>query len=167
MSVRSALLLASVFAFAIVVLVSSLPVASAANGQSPCKLATATEVKAAFGGTIGAGKLDNTIPGAPTCRYNIKGSNLGRSGTAVVFVTPGQTAATFALAKKVVPGVISVSGVGNGAFYNPNTTSVEFIKGATVANAQGIFLSLGGPSVNAAKVKADVIALAKSVAKHV
>jgi hypothetical protein len=140
---------------------------SAPNGQSPCKLATQAEVKAAFGGTVGAGKIDNSIPGAPTCHFDIKGSNLGMGGSAVVFITPGQTAATFALAKKVVPGAVTVSGVGNGAFYNAHTTSVELIKGKTVASSQGIFFNPGGPQVSAVKIQADVIALAKSVSEHI
>ena len=122
------------------------------------------EVKAAFGGTVGAGKIDNSIPGAPTCHFSIKGSNLGMSGNAVVFITPGQTKATFAIAKKIVPGAVTVSGVGNGAFYNPHTTAVELIKGGTVASAVRL---PGGPQVSAVKIKADVIVLAKSVAKHI
>jgi hypothetical protein len=141
--------------------------ASAGAPSSPCQLATATEVKAAFGGTVGAGKIDNSIPGAPTCNYSVKNSNLGLSGSAVVFITPGQTAQTFNVAKKAVPGAVSVSGVGNAAFYNPHTTAIELLKGKVVANAQGIFLNPGGPSPNAAKVKADVVVLAKAVAKHV
>ncbi len=52
---------------------------------------------------------------SPTCRYSVKGSNLGLSGTAVVFETPGQSAATFAQAKKLVPGAVSVSGIGSSA----------------------------------------------------
>ena len=140
--------------------------AAAANGQSPCTLATQAEVKAAFGGTVGAGKLDNSIPGAPTCHFSIKGSNLGMSGSAVVFITPGRTKATFALAKKIAPGAVSISGIGNGAFYNPYTTAIELIKGTTVATAQAIFTNPGGPQVSAVKVKAGVTVLAKSVAKH-
>jgi hypothetical protein len=134
---------------------------------SPCSLATQAEVKAAFGGSVGAGKIDNSLPGAPTCHFNIKGSNLGMSGSAVVFETPGQTPQTYAIAKKIVPGAVAVSGVGNAAFYNPHTTSVELLKGKVVASAQAIFLNPGGPQVSAVKVKADVIALAKSVAKHI
>jgi hypothetical protein len=151
---------------AAVALVSSSAAASAVDPQAPCKLTTQAEVKAAFGGTVGAGKVDKSIPGAPTCHFSVKGSNLGMSGSAVVFITPGQTKATFAIARKFVPGAVSVSGVGSGAFYNPHTTSVELIKGTTVASAQAIFLDPGGPQVNAAKVEGDVIALAKSVAKH-
>jgi hypothetical protein len=142
------------------------PAGLAAKSPSPCKLATKAQVKAAFGGSVGGGKVDNSIPGAPTCRYSVKKSNLGISGTAVLFITPGQTAATFAVAKKFVPGTVSVPGVGDGAFYNPQTTSVELLKGATVASAQAIFLNPGGPRVSAVKIKADVIALAKAVAAN-
>jgi hypothetical protein len=140
--------------------------ATAANGPSPCKLATRADVKAAFGGTVASGKVDNSLPGAPTCQFAVKGSNLGLSGTAVVFVTPGQSEATFKVARKIVPGAVSVAGVGTAAFYNPHTTSVELLKGNTVASAQGIFLNPGGPPPNPAKVKADVIVLAKAVARH-
>lgn len=140
--------------------------AAATAPSSPCKLATAAEVKAAFGGTVGAGRVDTSIAGAPTCKYTIRGSNLGLSGSAIVFVSPGQSAKTFALARKEVPGAVSVRGVGNAAFYNPHTTSVELLKGNTVASAQAVFLNPGGRQPNAAKIKADVIALAKAVAKH-
>jgi hypothetical protein len=133
---------------------------------TPCKLASSGQVKAAFGGKIGAGKLESTIPGAPTCEFAVKGSNLGMNGSAIVFITPGQSRATFALAKTLVPGAVTVSGVGDGAFYNPRTTTVELIKGTTVANAQAVFLNPGGPAVSAAKVEADAILLAKAVAKH-
>jgi len=61
---------------------------------------------------------------------------------------------------------VTVKGIGSAAFYNLHTTSIELLKGKAVASAQGIFLSLGGPPVNAAKVKADVIKLAQSVARH-
>ena len=47
------------------------------------------------------------------------------------------------------------------------TTAVELLKGTTVANAQAVFFNPGGPEVSAVKVKADVIALARSVAKHI
>jgi type IV secretory pathway protease TraF len=129
---------------------------------SPCKLATTAQVKAAFGGTVAAGKVDNSLPSAPTCHFKVTHSNLGVTGDAIVFITPGQSAATYKLAKKYVPGAVTVKGVGTAAFYNPHTTSVELLKGNTVASAQGVFFG-----ANAAKIKADVIALAKSVAKHI
>ena len=141
--------------------------ASAATPSSPCKLATPADVRAAFGGTVGTGKVDNSLPGAPTCHFSVTASNLGRSGSAVVFVTPGQTKTTFALAKKLVPGAVGVKGVGDAAFYNPHTTAVELLKGNVVANAQAVFLNPGGPQVSPGKVKADVIKLAKSVARHI
>jgi hypothetical protein len=140
--------------------------AQAGSQPSPCSLVTSAQVKAAFGGTVGAGKVDNSIPGSPTCHFTVTHSNLGFNGTAVVFLTPEQTVATFKLARKEVPGAVNASGVGTAAFYNPHTAGVELLKGSTVANAQGIFLNPGGPQPNAAKLKADVIALAKAVAAH-
>jgi hypothetical protein len=136
-----------------------------AGSPSPCKLATIADVKAAFGGTVGPGKVDNSA-GVPACRFAVKKSNLGVDGTAVVFVTPGQSAATFKIAKKEVPGAVAVAGVGNAAFYDPHTDSIEMLKGNAVADAQGIFLTASGPPVTGAKIKADVMILAKAVAKH-
>jgi hypothetical protein len=135
--------------------------ANAAAPPSPCKLATVAQVKAAFGGTVAAGKVDSSLPSAPTCHFKVTHSNLGINGEAVVFVTPGQSASTFKIAKKYVPGAVTVTGVGTAAFYNPHTTSIELLKGNAVASAQGIFFG-----ANAAKVKADVIVLAKAVAKN-
>lgn len=149
-------------------LVLALSFVGAANAAppSPCKLVTTAQVKAAFGGTVGAGKVDNSLPGAPTCHFSVKHSNLGISGEAIVFITPGQSAATFKLAKKYVPGAVTVTGVGTAAFYNPHTTAIELLKGNVVASAQGVFYNADGPQPSAAKIKADVIVLAKAVAKH-
>ena len=133
---------------------------------SPCKLVTVAQVKAAFGGTVAPGKLDNSI-GVPSCHFAVKHSNLGVNGEAVVFITPGQSPATFTIAKKHVPGAVSVSGIGNGAFYVANTGSIEMLKGNTVANAQGVFLDANAHPITSAKMKADVIVLAKAVAKHI
>lgn len=149
----------------LVLALSFVGAASAAPRQSPCKLATTAQIKAAFGGTVGAGKVDNSI-GVPSCHYAVKHSNLGVSGEAIVFITPGQTAATFKLAKKEVPGAVTVSGIGNGAFYVANTGSIEMLEGNTVASAQGVFLDANAHPITSAKMKADVIVLAKAVAKH-
>jgi hypothetical protein len=138
---------------------------TAAAPASPCTLATTAQVKAAFGGTVAAGKVDNSI-GVPSCHFAVKHSNLGASGEAIVFITPGQSAATFKLAKKEVPGAVNVAGIGNGAFYAANTGSIEMLKGNTVANAQGVFLDANAHPITTAKMKADVIALAKAVVKH-
>src|SRR5205085_11882831 len=63
--------------------------APAHASSSPCSLATVAQVEAAFGGSVGAGKVDNSLPGAPTCHFQVKGSSLGVAGEAVVFITPG------------------------------------------------------------------------------
>lgn len=148
-------------------LLLALVVAASAQAapSNPCKLATVAQVKAAFGGTVSAGKLDNST-GVPACHFTVKHSNLGVSGEAIVFVTPGQSAATFKIAKKEVPGAVNVPGIGNGAFYSANTGSIEMLKGSTVANAQGVFLDSDAHPITTAKIKSDVIKLAKAVVKN-
>ena len=140
--------------------------AAAAGATSPCTLVTAAQVKAAFGGTVAAGEIDNSIPGQATCHFAVKGSNLGANGDTIVFLTPNQTPALFALAKREVPGAVTVPGLGDGAFYNAHTTAIELIVGGTVADAQAVFFTAQGTHVTSGKVKADVIALARAVAKH-
>ena len=137
-----------------------------ATPASPCALVASAEVRVAFGGTVGAGRIDNSLPGAPSCHFTVKKSNLGLDGEAVVFITPEQSAATFKLAKKEVPGAVSVSGVGTAAFYNPHTSAIELLKGKAVASAQAVFLNPGGAQPNPTKLKADVVVLARAVAKH-
>lgn len=136
-----------------------------ASTPSPCKLATVADVQAAFGGTVAAGKVDNSS-GVATCHFAVKHSNLGASGDAIVFLTPGQTAATFKVARKYVPGAVTVNGVATAAFYDPHTTAIEMLKGNTVANAQGVFFDANAHPIRSTKIKADVIVLAKAVAKH-
>jgi hypothetical protein len=152
-------------AVGLILALSFVGAANAGAPPSPCKLATTAQVKAAFGGTVGAGRIDNSI-GVPSCHFAVKHSNLGVSGEAIVFITPGQSAATFKLAKKEVPGAVTVSGIGNGAFYAANTGSIEMLKGNTVASAQGVFLDSNAHPITSAKMKADVIVLAKAVLKH-
>ena len=154
------------FGAALAVALATAASAGAAAPANPCKLVAVAQVRAAFGGTVAAGKVDNSLPSAPVCKFHVKGSNLGIDGDAIVFITPGQSAASYKIAAKSIPGAVKVTGVGNAAFYNPHTTSIELLKGNTVASAQGVFVDFGGPSVNAAKIKADVIVLAKAVAAH-
>jgi hypothetical protein len=148
-------------------LLLALVFAASANAAtpSPCKLASTAEVKAAFGGSVSAGKVEDAA-GVPACHFAVKHSNLGVSGEAVVFVTPGQSAATFKITKKYIPGAVTVSGIGNGAFYDAHTGSIELLKGSTVASAQGIFLDADAHPITSAKIKSDVVIFAKAVAKH-
>jgi hypothetical protein len=139
--------------------------AHAGAPASPCSLTTVAQVKSAFGGAVSAGKLD-TSTGVPACHFTVKHANVGASGEAIVFLTPGQSAATFKSAKKEVPGAVSVAGIGNGAFYVANTGSIEMLKGDTVANVQGVFLDNDAHPITTAKMKTDVIVFAKAVLKH-
>jgi hypothetical protein len=134
--------------------------------KDPCTLASPADIGAAFGGTVGQGSVDSGLPD-PICKFPVTGSNLGMDGAVVVFLSPEQTASTFAVTKRAMQSAVGVSGVGDDALYNPQTTSLEFIKSGVVGSVQAIFINPGGPSVDAAKVKDDTDALAKKVAARI
>ncbi len=129
--------------------------------KNPCAMTSPSGVAAAFGGAVGEGKVDDSLPD-PACTFTVTGSNLGIDGSVAVFLSPEQTASTFQTAKKTIPDVVAVS-LGDEAFYNPRTSAIEFIKGPTVGTVQAIFTNFGGPPVDAAKVKADTLSLAQTV----
>ena len=131
-----------------------------ADTANPCALTTSSAVAAAFGGTVASGKVVPFAAGK-ACWYQVTASNLGVSGHIMVTPLTSQNAQTFAVAKKL-PGEVDIAGVGDDAIYLAATTTMEILKGDTVVNAQPLFIS-GGP-VRGAKVKADTIALARSIA---
>jgi hypothetical protein len=137
------------------------PASAQADVANPCVLTTPSAVAAAFGGTVATGKVVPDVVGQ-ACWYQVTASNLGVSGHILVTPLTSLDAQTFASAKKL-PGEVNVPGVGDGAIYLPATTTMEILKGDRVVNAQPLFSS-GGQPVTGAKVKADTIALARSIA---
>jgi Protein of unknown function (DUF3558) len=137
------------------------PASAQADVANPCALTTPSAVAAAFGGTVAAGKVVPDVVGK-ACWYQVTASNLGVSGHILITPLASLDAQTFAEAKKL-PGEVDVPGVGDDAIYLAATATMEILKGNTVVNAQPLFSS-GGQPVSGAKVKADTIALARSIA---
>ena len=79
----------------------------------------------------------------------------------VIWKTPNYETAK---ATGMSSGDVAVAGVGDDAYYDPNTTGLVFRKGDTVYFALAQFKAPVGVILDAAKVKADVIALATAVA---
>jgi hypothetical protein len=136
------------------------PASARADTANPCALTSPSAVAAAFGGTVASGKVVPDVVGK-ACWYQVTASNLGVSGHILVTPLTSQDAQTFAVAKKL-PGEVDIPGVGDDAIYLAATTTMEILKGDTVVDTQPLFIS-GGP-VSGAKVKADTIALARSIA---
>jgi Protein of unknown function (DUF3558) len=137
------------------------PASAQADVANPCALTTSSAVAAALGGTVASGKVVPFAAGK-ACWYQVTASNLGVSGHILVTPLTGQDAQTFASAKKL-PGEVDIPGVGDDAIYLAGTTTMEILQGDTVVDAQPLFIS-GDQPVSGAKVKADTIALARSIA---
>lgn len=143
--------------------------ASGAEGATPvtgapCRITSPTDVAAAFGGKVGPSTAGTSGIGNPICRFTLTKSNAGVPGTVSVTVDTKSSAKTFAQVKKSQPGAVSVGGVGDSAFYVASTGTLQFIKGSQAAVLQAVLRAPGGPAPSAARVKADVISLARTVA---
>jgi hypothetical protein len=99
----------------------------------------------------------------------VKGSNLGADGVVQIAHMVTWKAQNYRTAKDtgLASGDVDVAGVGDDAYYDPNNTGIVFHKGDTVYFVLVQFKAPVGVVLDAAKMKSDVIALAKTVAGSV
>lgn len=104
--------------------------------------------------------------GNPACTYSVKASNLGVDGAVQIAHMAIWKAPNYEVAKAtgLTSGDVVVPGVGDDAYYDPNNTGIVFHKGDTVYFVLAQFKAPVGVVLDAAKMKADVVALAKAVA---
>lgn len=98
-----------------------------------CNLVTTSEIAAAYGGTVSPG-IPNITPGvtdSSSCVYAVKGSNVGIDRDVEVGVLPRQSLSSFQTwANEPLSGHVSLSGLGDAAFYDGNGGGVTFLKGS-------------------------------------
>ncbi|MDQ2837560.1 MAG: hypothetical protein M3Y42_15610 [Actinomycetota bacterium] len=142
---------------------SGQPAANPSAAGSPCGYATVAQLTTIFGGTVSPGALD-TAPDVvdPTCKWTVTGANLGTGSGDIVIAVPAQLQdpTKFGYAKAGLPTAVDVPGVGDSAFYLPQTTSVNLLKGSKSLLVQAVFTNRPDPT----KIKAEVIALAGAAA---
>jgi hypothetical protein len=144
---------------------TSTPAPSLSAGSDLCAVVPSSTVTAAFGGSVTTATA-GVFLGNPSCTYAVKGSNLGADGGIQVADMVIWKAQNYQVAKQtgLTGGDVDVTGVGDDAYYDPTTTGLVFRKGDTVYFVLARFNAPVGVVFDAAKMKADVVALAKSVA---
>jgi Protein of unknown function (DUF3558) len=144
---------------------TSTPAPSLSAGSDLCTVVPSANVTAAFGGSVTTATAVAFL-GNPSCTYAVKGSNLGADGGIQVADMVIWKARNYQVAKQtgLTGGDVDVTGVGDDAYYDPTTTGLVFHKGDTVYFVLAQFKAAVGVVLDAAKMKADVVALAKSVA---
>lgn len=134
-------------------------------GQGPpCQLASSDAVRESFSaGTVTY--VARTSPtGKPLCVFTVRESNIGgATGTVSMTLDAGSSAKAFAAARRQVAGATPLPGVGDVAIYVNATGTVEFLKGHSAVVVQATF-SLGAGTQYAARIRTDVVGLAKVVA---
>jgi hypothetical protein len=135
------------------------------TGSDVCTRVSTSTVTASFGGSATVFQSTPFL-GNPACAYSVKASNLGVDGVIQVANMIIWKAQNYQTAKDtgLSSGDVAVAGVGDDAYYDPNTTGLVFRKGDTVYFVLAQFKAPVGVVLDAARMKADVIALAKAVA---
>ncbi|MEA2588830.1 MAG: hypothetical protein QOH66_1757 [Actinomycetota bacterium] len=138
---------------------------SAPSGSDVCANVPTSTVTASFGGSASVAQAGPFL-GNPACIYAVRGSNLGVDGVVQIAHMVIWKAPNYEVAKAtgLTGGDVVVTGVGDDAYYDPNSTGIVFHKGDTVYFVLAQFKAPVGVVLDAAKMKADVIALAKAVA---
>ena len=138
---------------------------SLSAGSDLCAVVPSSTVTAAFGGSVTAVQAVAFL-GNPSCIYSVKGSNVGADGGIQVADMVIWKAPNYQVAKQtgLTGGDVDVTGVGDDAYYDPTTTGLVFHKGDTVYFVLAQFKAPVGVVLDAARMKADVVALAKAVA---
>jgi hypothetical protein len=137
------------------------------SGVEKCTFSSAAAVQSVFGTSAPAETVDATPIGNPRCTFVVRSSNVGPGGTIVLTLSKSGNAADFAKSKSQVPGAVSVSGIGNNAFYIPADGELRFIKGTTVVVISARLSIPAQPQPKPAQLKADVLALGRSIASNV
>jgi hypothetical protein len=140
------------------------PTASSPGPDAVCALVPPSAVTGAFGGSVTAVGPSDFFRN-PACSYEMSGSNLGVTGTVQIVDLVIYDAGKYETAKRsgLAGGDVVVSGVGDDAFYDPKTTSAVLRKGNTVYFVGAAFKGPVGVVLDAAKIQADTIALARTV----
>lgn len=136
------------------------PTASAASPGSgtACSLATANQIRTAFGGTVAPGNAPAATAGAE-CDWPVTGSNLaGADVTVVLHDLPAPLAVSFD-ADGAAEGGVTVSGLGTGAYWVPKLAALTVLLTTREITVQLVTASHPEP----AAVRADETALAESV----
>ena len=138
---------------------------SLSAGSDLCAVVPSSAVTASFGGSVATAQPVAFL-GNPSCTYSVKASNLGVDGGIQVADMVIWKAPNYQVAKQtgLTGGDVDVTGVGDDAYYDPTSTGLVFHKGDTVYFVLAAFKAPVGVVLDAARMKADVVALAKTIA---
>ena len=147
------------------VLVPAVGVGAATN---PCTLLKRGEIKRVF--TQSAGKPTKGTVGGPvaaSCVWKLAQTAQKPSGSVSTFVQTVGAEIAFDTDRKTLQ-TSSVRGLGT-AFYQATGAAggvVWVLKDSSLLTVQGVFFSVGGPSVDAAALKRELVTLAKVARKR-
>jgi hypothetical protein len=146
--------------------------ASSSNGAegaqhaagSDCRIVADIAVVNAFAGAIGPNTASYDT-NSQRCKFTLVTSNVGRGVVVTLSRHQSVTKETFVAAKAsaVAVGAESVAGIGDDAYFSPDSANLQFISGGAASALQVQAGAAGGVPGNLALAKADLVALAKAI----
>jgi hypothetical protein len=144
------------------------PAVDAGAATNPCTLLKRGEIKRVFSQVTGkATKGTVGGPVAASCVWKMEATAQKPSGSVSTFVQTVGAKIAFVTDRKTLQ-TSSVRGLGK-AFYQATGSAggvVWVLKGDSLLTVQGVFFSIGGPTVDAATLKSELVALAKVARKR-
>jgi hypothetical protein len=132
----------------------------------PCAIAAGTAVAAAYGGTIARSSSATSGTGNVLCQFMMTKSNIGVGGVVFLTMNHAASASSFRDVKSSTSDAQPITGLADDAFYVAKTGVVQFIKGKTLVIVQATLKAPTGPQPNPARLKADSLSLAHSIANQ-
>lgn len=154
---------AVIIAVIIVGAVVLLPAVAAGAATNPCTLLKRGEIKRVF--KQSAGKPTKATVGGPvaaSCVWKLAQTVQKPNGSVSTFVQTVGADIAFDTDRKTLQ-TSTVRGLGK-AFYQETGEAggvVWVLKGGSLLTVQGVFISVGGPSIDAAALKHELVTLAK------
>jgi hypothetical protein len=148
--------------------VLALPITAGAATKNPCKLVKRSEISKIFGQTVGKPIAQLSTPVSKQCEFKVAQSTSRPGGSVATYLQFVGAKTAFTMDRKQFQSS-SVTGLGDNAFYQETGASggvVWVLKGEVLMTVQGVFFSVNGPHVDAAHLKAELVAVAKIARKR-
>lgn len=128
-----------------------------------CKIVSAEAVGSAFHARVRSQSSSVGGTGSQLCHFGLAAGNVRAPGTLSIASAQG-SAKSFSSGKAGTKDAQSVPGVGDDAYYAPSRTTIAVRGGNSVVVIEAAMGAPGAPRPDAARLKADLVTLARVIA---
>jgi hypothetical protein len=136
---------------------------TSAGAQDKCRIVPAVDVTSAMGGRLVAETAGTSGVGNPVCTLQFAKTPFGADVGISLSTNQSGTRAQFSQTRTQLPGTISLTALGDDAFYSKSTRTVEVRSGAKVIIVQAAVHQVSSETVSETKLQAALIRVARTI----